>query len=99
ATARFLLRTASVTRPYQLGLITHRFTANVILGYVAFLITVPAAYLLYALVLVWVHPEAHPLEKLATGQATTVEMVLIVLEAVVAAPIWEELLFRGIVQK
>jgi membrane protease YdiL (CAAX protease family) len=43
-------------------------------------------------------PEAHPLTQLAQGGTTLMDGLLIALLALVLAPVWEELAFRGVLQ-
>jgi len=93
-------------RPYQLGLTTHRLAANVVAGYVAWLVCSLLAYgvlylvqLFYLLLLRRLPEEQHPLTKLALeGHLMPAEWVLFLFDVVVAAPVWEELLFRGVLQ-
>jgi membrane protease YdiL (CAAX protease family) len=90
-------------QPYQMGLTTHRLAANALLGFCAWaIILLPVLLfaggleLLYEKVL-QVPVDHHSLEKLAKG-AGWADWVMLVLAAAVAAPIVEELLFRGIIQ-
>ena len=74
------------------------------LGFLAWLVVLPAAYFFHALAATlyqhWMHapPESHALEHLVEGGPSPVEWVLVIFSAVVMAPILEELLFRGILQ-
>ena len=99
-----LLRMLSGTEPYQLGLTGHRWGRNVLAGFVAWVAFTPFTYLLLEVadrVLERLHakPEEHALTRLAQQPLRPVEWVLLVLSAVVAAPVLEELLFRGVLQR
>lgn len=43
-------------------------------------------------------PQEHPFAKLGTGELFPIEWGLLIFVAVVVAPVWEELFFRGLVQ-
>jgi membrane protease YdiL (CAAX protease family) len=95
----------SRTRPYQLGLTWERAAANVALGAIAWLVVTPLVFLinvgvsyLYS-VLVDGPPEGHPLTRVANAEALPIEWVLVILLAIVAAPVFEEILFRGVLQQ
>jgi membrane protease YdiL (CAAX protease family) len=98
-----LLYVLSDTRPYQLGLTANRALRNVLLGILTAICVVPVVYLILNAV-TWLlkgvgeAPEEHPLTKLVHGHPLTIDLVIGALVAIVAAPIQEELLFRGIVQ-
>jgi membrane protease YdiL (CAAX protease family) len=96
-----LLRLASGTRPYQLGLTTHRWRSNVVLGCLAWLFVTPVVYGLNFLVneiylRQGIKPQSHPIDFLARHQPSTTELGILVFLAVVFAPIAEELIFRGL---
>jgi membrane protease YdiL (CAAX protease family) len=99
-----LVRVLSDTRPYQLGLTTHRAGRNVLAGFLAWLALTPFVYLVLDLAtlcsreLLNVGPEEHPLTRLSRSGLWRLEWFLLVVSAVVAAPVVEELLFRGVVQ-
>jgi membrane protease YdiL (CAAX protease family) len=99
-----LVRVLSGTRPYQLGLTTHRAVRNALAGALAWLVLTPFVYLVLDLAtwcsreLFHIPPEEHPLTKLSQAGLWQREWVLLVLSAVAAAPVVEELLFRGVVQ-
>ncbi len=100
-----LFRILSGTRPYQLGLTWHRWGRNVLAGALAWVVFTPFIYLVLKLatsISVWalhLEPEEHPLARLATQSLRPVEWVVLVVSAVVAAPVLEELLFRGVLQR
>jgi membrane protease YdiL (CAAX protease family) len=95
----------SGARLYQLGLTLHRGTANVLLGVLAWLITTPGvlglgliASLAYKY-LTKADPVEHPITILAGSGPSAAEWVAIVTLPLIAAPIIEELLFRGFLQR
>jgi membrane protease YdiL (CAAX protease family) len=91
------------TRPYQLGLTTNQVGRNVLLGVLGWLILTPVVLGLNMevteLLQVW-EPKVvkeHPFLKLReSGMLTGLEMSLLVFQAVIAAPVIEELFFRGV---
>jgi membrane protease YdiL (CAAX protease family) len=100
-----LLRIASNTRPYQLGLTAHRAGRNVLAAVLLWVCLTPFVYVVLAgaerctTALFHVEPVDHPLTMLSrSGALSSVEWVLLVLSAVVAAPVREELFFRGVLQ-
>jgi membrane protease YdiL (CAAX protease family) len=94
----------SGTRPYQLGLTLHRGGANLVLGARAWLVVTPVVFVAYLITLILYTnlvdqpPDEHPITRLVQGPALPVDWVLMVLVSVAAAPLWEELFFRGILQ-
>lgn len=98
-TILLLVRRISDTRWYHLGLSCHRAGPDVLLGYLSWLIFGPALYALHGGVewtFRWFHLdfERHLLERLLRGVNPPLEWTLIVISAVVVAPLLEELLFR-----
>ena len=99
-----LLYSLSGTRPYQLGLTRRRLGRNLLVGFVGALVLVPCVFGVYYLVLVlyrtWgaAPTEEHPLTQVAQFGLAPVEWGLLVVSAVVAAPVVEELVFRGLLQ-
>jgi membrane protease YdiL (CAAX protease family) len=99
-----LLRLASDTRPYQLGLTAQGLVRNALLGLLAWVSLTPCLYLVLALAtaatraLFHVEPAEHPLTELSQTPLSGLEWFLLVSSAVVEAPVLEELLFRGVVQ-
>ncbi|MEZ6140428.1 MAG: CPBP family intramembrane glutamic endopeptidase [Zavarzinella sp.] len=83
--------------PLRLGQFSH----NLLTGYWTWLLITPMAFLCYAIVsalqvyLLGQEPEQHPLGILGET-AGRLEKLLIILVAVVSAPIREELVFRGV---
>jgi len=105
ATVLVVLRALSGTRPYQLGLTLDRLGRNVTLGVLGWLVLTPAAYLISLLVaLVYGAAgkrglEDHPLTRMLREGLPACGLVVAVLTAVVAAPVLEELIFRGLLQR
>jgi membrane protease YdiL (CAAX protease family) len=87
----------SGTRPYQLGVTTHRLGRNLLAGALGAVLLSPLHFLYQLLGLLFKLGE-HPLSQLAQNHPLWVDKVVIVLEAMVAAPIIEELIFRGFLQ-
>jgi membrane protease YdiL (CAAX protease family) len=104
ATIFFLLSAGTGTRPYQLGLTTHRLPANLVLGYVAWMILTPLVYaVLFLMTAVdsWLLPtpaEKHPLIEAFETNPGFLGYLMVFSAAVVAAPLLEELVFRGVLQ-
>jgi membrane protease YdiL (CAAX protease family) len=82
--------------PARLGLTSRRAAQDVVAGYLTWLALTPAVLLLYWSVLFFVEAQPHPLEQLSTQSLLEVEWVVLALLALVAAPLLEELLFRGV---
>lgn len=99
-----LLHIGSGTQPYQLGLTGHRLVPNLVVGYLVWLGLAPLVlglnYLVEAMYSVWRTgpPDVHPIFRLLDGQPGLFEWGLVVLSAVLVAPVFEELLFRGVLQ-
>jgi membrane protease YdiL (CAAX protease family) len=94
----------SGTQPYQLGLTLRRAGKNILAGVLAWISLTPFVFTLNWLV-TWSYqkllhgvPEEHPLTRLGQQSLESVDWVLLVFSAVVAAPVLEELFFRGVVQ-
>jgi membrane protease YdiL (CAAX protease family) len=83
-------------RAAELGLTGVRAVQNVVAGYLGWLLFTPLALLLYWLVTLFVTPEIHPLQRAGQQPLLPVEWVVIAFGAVVAAPLLEELIFRGL---
>ncbi len=99
------LRLSSQARLYHLGLTCHRGLQNVLLSLVVWATVTPGIYLLAFAVdvgserILHQAPEEHPLIKLAQERPGPAELAAIVFAAIIAAPIREELLFRGVLQR
>jgi membrane protease YdiL (CAAX protease family) len=99
-----LLYLGSGTRPYQLGLTCHRLPENIALACFFWLAITPVVFAVDYLAEFgqrWLQqaPQEHPLVSLAISKPTTVELIVIWLVAVVKAPMVEELVFRGLLQR
>jgi membrane protease YdiL (CAAX protease family) len=98
-----LLWALSSTRPYQVGLTAHRLGKNVLLGVLTGVCVVPVVYLILLAVNASLRgvgeaPEEHPITKLVRSHPRSIDFVAGGFAALVAAPLVEELLFRGIIQ-
>jgi membrane protease YdiL (CAAX protease family) len=92
-----LLRWMSHAELYQIGLTTHRWFRNLLLGSLGWLVLSPLIFGLNFLVtLLYIGagatPEEHPLMLLTQGK------LLALIVAIVVAPVLEELWFRGVLQ-
>ncbi|MFL5338928.1 MAG: CPBP family intramembrane glutamic endopeptidase, partial [Gemmataceae bacterium] len=85
----FGLRRTRLPDRIAAGFVTWSFVAPLVFG-VHFLIVYAQNYLLHWPV------QKHPLEQLIVQDSRPAEWVLLVLQAVLFAPVWEELLFRGL---
>jgi membrane protease YdiL (CAAX protease family) len=98
-------RLGSDTRPYQVSLTTHRLGRNVLLGVFAWFFLTPIVLSLNVLAhLLYVHiagrnPTLHRLTMLSRPDSAWWELALVALAVLVAAPVWEELLYRGLLQR
>jgi membrane protease YdiL (CAAX protease family) len=100
-----LLRALSGTLPYQLGISSSRWPANVLYGFLVWLLLTPIVYLIdygtdyaYRQTMQEIAPE-HPLTKILRELPSAGRWLQVVFEAVLLAPLFEELLFRGIIQR
>ncbi|MFO0877963.1 MAG: CPBP family glutamic-type intramembrane protease [Gemmataceae bacterium] len=88
----------------ELGLTTRRLGRNLVGGLVFALVFAPGAYGLQALAVLamryglGVEEQAHIFTQLGKEGLWPAEWVVLVCMAVVLAPIWEELVYRGVVQ-
>lgn len=98
------LRSFAGARLFQFGLTTARAGQNAYLGFLTWLVILPAAYFFHTLSASlyqhWMQtpPGQHALEQLVQAGPSRAEWGLIVVSAVILAPVLEELLFRGILQ-
>jgi membrane protease YdiL (CAAX protease family) len=99
-----LFNLVSGTRPYQLGLTCHRGLQNLLVGGSAAFLLTPLVYGIHIAVTVlfsrWGQGpgEDHPLVLLRHGIRPT-EVAALVFTVLVAAPVLEELLVRGVLQR
>jgi membrane protease YdiL (CAAX protease family) len=104
ATILGLVSLTSGLHPMHLGWTAHRWRQSLVLGYLGWLgLTAAANGMNYLVLLIYhllqnVNVEQHALAKLLNRQPPASVSVLIVLTAMVTAPIREELLFRGLLQ-
>lgn len=92
------LRVWTGTRPGQIGLTLARSVQNIVLGVLSFLAATPIVLGLYALTAWLITPEHHPFEELVRSNFPTWEWSLLAFQTIVAAPVVEELVFRGVLQ-
>jgi membrane protease YdiL (CAAX protease family) len=83
-------------RPACVGLTGRRVAQNVVAGYLLWFLLAPLALLLFWAVGLLVETQQHPMERLSRLPLLDVEWAVIVFLAVVAAPLLEELVFRGV---
>jgi membrane protease YdiL (CAAX protease family) len=88
----------SGTRPAHVGLATARWQANVRLGLATFSLVTPVVLGLYFVVHAMTPSTPHPLEELIREPHFGFEWGLIAFRTVIAAPLFEEWLFRGLLQ-
>jgi len=102
ATILVILRKASHARPYQLGITTARWTGNLLLGFLLWLLTTPVIYLIEQYVEYQIFrgmpPPQHPLTTLLQSHPTGLQALEVICQAILLGPVLEELLFRGIIQ-
>ncbi len=100
-TAAFIPLLLAVTcgaQPYQLGLHTWQFGRNVVRGAVGYLLAAPCVILTMAAATHWIRPQPHVIEQVIRANPSSEVITLSLLGAVVAAPVSEEVLFRGVLQ-
>jgi membrane protease YdiL (CAAX protease family) len=90
------LRRLRGVKLYQVGLTFRNFARNVVAGYLVWMLFTPLVLTLYALVSQRMSPEEHSLFRIARDKPEVVDWVVLFFSAVVAAPLIEELVFRGI---
>ncbi len=91
-----LLRKTSNARPADLGLSLGDAPGNVLRGMVACFVLLPPVYgVMVGAVKIWA-PKAHPVDQMIRQGASPGTAALALFAAVIAAPLTEELLFRGV---
>jgi membrane protease YdiL (CAAX protease family) len=104
ATVLLLFRLGSQTRAHDLGLALDRPRESIALAGMVWLALTPLVFGINFLAswgyfeLTSTKPEAHPLQQLAEQSPSLMDVILIAVSALVVAPVWEELMFRGVVQ-
>ena len=98
-----LFAALSGTRPEQLGLTGRRFGRNLLAGVVGMVVLTPVVFGIYRFVqYLYARSgqgvEQHALEIVARQSLFPSEWVLLIFTAMVAAPVLEELAFRGVLQ-
>lgn len=88
----------SRTRPHQYGVSWARWPANLALGLAAFIVATPVVLGLYTVFTVIVPERPHQLTELGKQNLDEWEWILLGFQAIVAAPLVEEIVFRGILQ-
>ena len=103
ATLLLVFRLVARVPLYQLGVTAHRLRQNVIAGLIGWLVATPAILFVNfwaTRAFLWIHgvePTDHPLTRMVKNHPfTPTDWVFFVLTAAVAAPVTEELLFRGV---
>ncbi len=91
------LHLSSGTRPAHVGLSPVRLAANSWVGYLGFLVLSPLVWGVHLAVTQLMEPRGHAFEKILET-AVPAEWTLVFFEAIIAAPIYEELVFRGVLQ-
>lgn len=98
------VRAFSQARLSDMGLTADRLLRNILLGLA---LALPLALAVYAVQMgcEWILKgmgadvvQEHPFSQLARGGLTPVQWAVLIAAAVIAAPVWEEFLFRGLVQ-
>ena len=88
-------------RPYQLGLTCHRWDADLLAGYLAWLILTPLVFFIFFTAeFVFKFPtQQHEVEVLLRGRPGVETWLLAIVTTLVIAPVTEELVVRGFLQQ
>jgi membrane protease YdiL (CAAX protease family) len=104
ATIPVVLHFTSGTRPYQLGLTLQGAARGLAAGWLAWLVLTPPVTAFH-LLLTWINqavlgfpPEEHAVGRLAEQTVLPAEWAIVLGSALIAAPVLEELFFRGFLQ-
>ena len=92
------LHARTLTRPQQFGLTWARWPANVALALVGFIVVVPLVLGLHVPLALVFPGRPHPLITLGKGTLEEWEWMFLAFQSVVAAPLLEEVVFRGVFQ-
>jgi membrane protease YdiL (CAAX protease family) len=104
ATVLIVFRLVSDTTPADLGLRTSHLGRNILLGLGSAVVLTPLVGLLnLAIVILWQFwyqsgVQEHPFKQIGQLSLYPAEWGVLIVSAVVVAPFWEELVFRGILQ-
>ncbi len=95
-----LLRATSGARLHDLGLSLHRWQTQVAVGVIATLIAAPVVYAIQlSAIRIW-KPHPHALQRMLLNEFDTFGVAdLAIISAVILAPMAEELMFRGLLQR
>lgn len=99
ASLLLLFTVVSGGRLYQLGLTSHRWRRVVVAAWLVWLVITPLAKVLFWLVLQVEKPSVHPVETVLLHGGTGETWLLALFTVLIAAPLLEELLFRGFLQQ
>lgn len=105
ATILLLLANARETKLYQIGLSWSRWRGSFFRAYLFWFFLTPLILVLNGAVdmayvrLAGVRPTPHPLANVLEGNPSVVAWILVILQAVIAGPVIEEFLFRGLLQR
>lgn len=93
----WFLRLACDAKPYQLGITDRHLSRDVRYGVLGLLAALIPVYGVLLAVAEWLgNPSPHAVEKLLAEEPTAANVGLVMLTAVVMAPLAEEILFRGV---
>jgi membrane protease YdiL (CAAX protease family) len=105
ATILLLLANTRETKLYQIGLSWNRVPGSFFIAYLFWFFLTPLILVLNGAVdlayvrLAGVRPTPHPLANVLEGNPSVMAWILVILQAVIAGPVIEELLFRGLLQR
>ena len=94
----WVFRRVSGARLADLGLVPTRLGAQAKVGVVVALLATPAVYMIHLLALKAFPPRAHPVEQMLAIEFSPLMAGVSLLSAVVLAPLFEETVFRGVLQ-
>lgn len=94
----WVFRGVSGARLADLGVVPARLGEQVRVGLVAGLLATPAVNAIFALALQAFPPRRHPVEHMLEAEFSPLAALVSILSAVVLAPLFEEIVFRGVLQ-
>lgn len=92
------LRFSAQAQLYQLGLVWHRPIENLTAAYAFWLVLTPLVFAVYLLSTLFWPVGLHPLELLVKDKPGGLTWAMIAVTVVIAAPVMEELVLRGVIQ-